>query len=109
MAVAGLSNSANLVLYYEHGKWQARTALNWRDGYLSQIGQSQDAYEPTFVNAHTQLDASFSYQVAKSAELYGYATNLLGESLSTHGRFKEQFLNATSSETRLTAGIRLHF
>ena len=109
MAVAGLSNSANLVLYYEHGKWQARTALNWRDGYLSQIGQSQDAYEPTFVNAHTQLDASFSYQVTKSAELYGYATNLLGESLSTHGRFKEQFLNATSSETRLTAGIRLHF
>ncbi|WP_443751395.1 TonB-dependent receptor [Asticcacaulis solisilvae] len=109
MAVAGLSNSANLVLYYERGPWQARAALNWRDSYLSQIGQSQDAYEPTFVNAHTQLDATFSYQVTKSAELYGYATNLLGEPLSTHGRFKEQFLSATSSETRLAAGIRLHF
>jgi TonB-dependent receptor len=109
MAVAGLSNSANVVLYYERGRWQARTALNWRDGYLSQIGQSQDAYEPTFVNAHTQLDASFSYRATKTAEIYGYATNLLGEPVSTHGRFKEQFLSAYSSETRLAAGIRLRF
>ena len=109
MAVAGLSNSANLVLYCESGRWQARTALNWRDSYLSQIGQSQDAYEPTFVNAHTQLDASFSYQATKTAEIYGYATNLLGEPVSTHGRFKEQFLSAVSSETRLAAGIRLRF
>jgi len=109
MAVTGLSNSANLVLYYERGAWQARVALNWRDGYLSQIGQSQDAYEPTFVNAHTQLDASFSYKATKTVELYGYATNLLGEPVSTHGRFKEQFLNAVSSEARIAAGIRLHF
>ena len=109
MAVAGLSNSANLVVYYERGRWQGRAALNWRDGYLSQIGQSQDAYEPTFVNAHTQLDASFSYHATKAVEIYGYATNLLGEPVSTHGRFKEQFLSAVSSETRLSAGIRLHF
>jgi len=109
MAVAGLSNSANVVVYYERGRWQARMALNWRDGYLSQIGQSQDAYEPTFVNAHTQLDASFSYRTTKTAEIYGYATNLLGEPVSTHGRFTEQFLSAYSSETRLAAGIRLHF
>jgi TonB-dependent receptor len=109
MAVAGLSNSANLVVYYERGRWQVRTALNWRDGYLSQIGQSQDAYEPTFVNAHTQIDASFSFKAAKTTEVYGYATNLLGEPVSTHGRFREQFLSAVSSETRLAAGIRLHF
>lgn len=109
MAVAGLGNSANLVLYYERGRWQARMAMNWRDSYLSQIGQSQDAYEPTFVNAHTQLDASFNYQATKTTEIYGYATNLLGEPVSSHGRYKEQFLNAVSSETRLAAGVRLHF
>lgn len=109
MAVTGLSNSANLVLYYERGPWQTRAAVNWRDGYLSQIGQSQDAYEPTFVDAHTQLDVSFSYRATKAVELYGYATNLLGAPTSTHGRFKEQFLNAVSSEARLAAGVRLHF
>ncbi len=109
MAVAGLSNAANLVVYYERGRWQARTALNWRDSYQSQIGQSQDAYEPTFIDAHTQLDASFSYQATKSIEIYGYATNLLSAPVSSHGRFKEQFLSAYSSDTRLAAGIRLHF
>ena len=108
-AVTGLSNSANLIGYYEHGPLQARIAVNWRDGYLSQIGQPQDAYEPTFVNPYTQVDASVSYKVSPKVELYGYATNLTGSSLSSHGRFKAQFLNATSSETRYVAGVRLRF
>jgi len=108
-AVTGLSDSANLVGYYERGPFQARIAVNWRGSYLSQIGQPQDPYEPTFVNPYTQVDASFSYKVSRTTEIYGYATNLTGSSLSTHGRFKEQFLGATSSEARFVTGVRLRF
>jgi len=108
-AVTGLSNSANLIGYYERGPFQARIAVNWRDGYLSQIGQPQDPYEPTFVNPYTQVDASFCYKISKKVEYYGYATNLTGSALSSHGRFKEQFLNATSGETRYVTGFRFRF
>jgi len=108
-AVTGLSNSANLIGYYERGPFQARLAVNWRGGYLSQVGQPQDPYEPTFVNPYAQVDASFSYKISKTTELYGYATNLTGASVSTHGRFKEQFLGATSSEARFVSGLRLRF
>jgi outer membrane receptor protein involved in Fe transport len=104
-----LSNSANLIAYYERGPFQARVAVNWRDRYLGQIGQSQDAYEPTFVNPYTQVDASFSCKISKKVEYYGYATNLTGSSVSSHGRFREQFLNATSSETRYVTGFRFRF
>jgi len=107
--VTGLSNSANLIGYYERGPFQARIAVNWRDGYLSQIGQPQDPYEPTFVNPYTQVDASFCYKISKKVEYYGYATNLTGSALSSHGRFKEQFLNATSGETRYVTGFRFRF
>jgi TonB-dependent receptor len=108
-AITGLSNSANLIAYYERGPFQARVAVNWRDRYLGQIGQSQDAYEPTFVNPYTQVDASFSCKISKKVEYYGYATNLTGSSVSSHGRFREQFLNATSSETRYVTGFRFRF
>lgn len=108
-AVTGLSNSANLIAYYEHGPFQARVAVNWRDGYLSQIGQPQDPYEPTFVNPYAQVDASFSYKISKTTDVFGYVTNLTGSSISSHGRFREQFLGATSSEARLVSGVRLRF
>ena len=108
-AITGLSNSANLIVYYERGPLQARVAVNYRGSYLSQIGQPQDPYEPTFVNPYTQLDASFSYKISQKLEYYGYATNLTGASQSSHGRYKEQFLNATSGETRFVSGIRVRF
>ena len=108
-AVTGLSNSANLIAYYERGALQTRIAVNWRGSYLSQIGQPQDAYEPTFVNPYAQVDASFSRKISKQLEFFGYATNLTRSSTSSHGRFQEQFLNATSGESRLVSGIRLHF
>jgi iron complex outermembrane receptor protein len=108
-AITGLSNSANLIAYYERGPLQARIAVNYRGSYLSQIGQPQDPYEPTFVNPYTQVDASFSYKISPKLEYYGYATNLTGSSQSSHGRFKAQFLNATSGETRFVSGVRVRF
>ena len=34
-ALEGLSDSANLVAFYEKGRWQVRAAYNWRDKFLS--------------------------------------------------------------------------
>src|SRR3546814_12931990 len=34
-ALLGLSNSANLIGFYDKGPWQIRAAYNWRDAFLS--------------------------------------------------------------------------
>src|SRR5260370_12975269 len=36
-AVTGLSNSANAVLFYDKGSFEARTAVNWRDHFLQYL------------------------------------------------------------------------
>jgi TonB-dependent receptor len=67
-AVTGLADSANLVLFYEKGGFQARIAGNWRDVYLDHFGQQQNnsmfGSEPTFVNANIQIDFSTSYDIS---------------------------------------------
>ncbi|HEU4548629.1 MAG TPA: TonB-dependent receptor [Rhizomicrobium sp.] len=110
-AVTGLANSANLVLFYDKGGFQARIAANWRDKYLDHFGQQQNGSrfgtEPTFVNASTQVDFSTSYDISPSLYVYFSAQNLNNATFSTHGRFSEQLLDMVDYGRRFTLG--LHF
>ena len=73
-AVTGLADSANLVLFYEKGGFQARIAGNWRDVYLDHFGQQQNnsmfGSEPTFVNGNTQIDFTTSYDITPQLNVY---------------------------------------
>lgn len=112
-AVTGLANSANAVVFYEKAGFHARVALNWRDEYLDHFGQQQNnsafGSEPTYVNANTQIDASTSYDVNKHISVYAEGQNLNNSTYSTHGRFKEQLLDAISYGPRFTVGARIKF
>ncbi|MFX8285767.1 hypothetical protein ABTL53_19695, partial [Acinetobacter baumannii] len=83
--------------YDKHG-FQARVAVNWRDSYLLQFGQTQNTgdfgAEPTFVNSQVQVDFSTSYDITKQAQIFGGVTNINNSTYSTHGRFSNQFLDA---------------
>lgn len=112
-AVTGLANSANLVAFYDKHGFQARVAVNWRDSYLLQFGQTQNTgdfgAEPTFVNSQVQVDFSTSYDITKQAQIFGGVTNINNSTYSTHGRFSNQFLDAYSYGRRFTFGARFHF
>lgn len=112
-AVTGLANSANLVAFYDKNGFEFRTALNWRDEYLASFGQAQNnsafGAEPTFVNSSLQVDLSTSYQINKQMSVFGEATNITNETLSTHGRFKNQLLDVYAYGRRFTAGVRYRF
>jgi TonB-dependent receptor len=112
-AVTGLANSANFVGFFDKYGFEFRAAVNWRDEYLLQFGQVQNTgafgAEPTFVNASTQVDLSASYQITKELNVFGEALNITNETMSTHGRYKNQLLDVYGYGRRFTAGIRYRF
>jgi TonB-dependent receptor len=109
-AVTGLADSANLVLFYEKGGFQARIAGNWRDVYLDHFGQQQNnsmfGSEPTFVNGNTQIDFSTSYDISPELNVYFAALNLTDSTYGTRGRFADQLLDVVDYGRRFTLGLR---
>jgi TonB-dependent receptor len=110
-AVTGLANSANLVGFYDKHGFEARVAGNWRDEYLLQFGQNQNnsafGAEPTFVNSSLQIDMSASYQINEKFNVYFEALNVTDETLSTHGRYDNQMLDAFAYGRRYALGARV--
>jgi iron complex outermembrane receptor protein len=110
-AVTGLANSANLVGFFDKNGFEARVAANWRDEYLLQFGQNQNnsafGAEPTFVNSSLQIDLSTSYQINDKLNVYLEALNITDETLSTHGRYDNQLLDAFDYGRRYALGVRL--
>jgi iron complex outermembrane recepter protein len=112
-AVTGLADSMNFVGFYDKNGFELRVALNWRDEYLLQFGQGQNiseyGSEPTFVNESTQIDLSASYKFSEQFNVFLEATNLTNETLSTHGRYDNQLLDAWAYGSRYTVGVRYRF
>ena len=107
-ALTGLSDSENMVLYYEGGRWQWRVAYNHRDGFLQSLVQSQSA-EPTFVAAYHQWDMSVSYQLNDRVSVFVEGINLTDEDVWKHGRYSNQLLLIQDTGSRYTLGIRGQF
>jgi len=112
-AVTGLANSANFVGFYDKNGFQFRAALNWRDKYLLQFGQTQNTSnfgaEPTFVNSSFQLDLSTSYDINKNFSIFGEAQNINNNQQSTHGRFDNQLLDVFDYGRRFIFGARFRY
>jgi iron complex outermembrane recepter protein len=101
------------VAFFERWGFHARVALNWRDSYLDHFGQQQNTSafgtEPTFVDPATELDFSTSYDIDNNLSVFFEGLNLTDETFSTHGRYKEQVLDAIDTGPRLTVGARYKF
>jgi len=103
-ALAGLSDSANAVLFYDKFGLQGRVAYNWRDKFYA--GGNPN---PTYVEAYGQVDASVSYEFRKGLTVFGEGINLTGEGRRGHRR-NENF--ATFSQpgfARYMGGVRVSF
>ena len=112
-AVTGLANSANLVGFYDKNGFQARIAVNWRDEYLDRFGQTQNVSqfgtEPTFVNSGTNIDFSTSYDLNRHTTIFLEGQNLTNQTLTSHGRFKDQILDLYDFGQRWRFGVRYRY
>ena len=107
-AVTGLSDSLNLVAFYEKGPFQTRLAWNWRDAFVQSLTQVQGD-GPTIVEEYHQLDISGSYDITENMSVFFEGINLTEEFVHKRGRFSNHLLLAEDSGRRWAFGIRGSF
>ncbi len=103
----GLSDSANLVLFYDKNDWQVRAAYNWRDEFLNGIGGQGP--NPNYTDAYGQLDLNISYAVSAQLTLSLEAINLTDETMRTYSRHTNMLRYATQTGPRYMFGVRYKF
>ena len=106
--MTGLSDSLNLVAFYEKGPFQTRLAWNWRDAFVQSLTQVQGD-GPTIVEEYHQLDISGSYDITENMSVFFEGINLTEEFVHKRGRFSNHLLLAEDSGRRWAFGIRGSF
>jgi TonB-dependent receptor len=106
----GLSDSANLVGFYEAENWSVRIAYNWRDEFLNGTGQANvGAGPPTNVAEYYQWDISANYWINDNMQLFFDGLNITDETRHVFGRDESQTLFAVQEGPRYNVGFRYKF
>lgn len=106
-ALAGLSDSANIIGIYEKDQWQARIAYNWRDKFLD--NPNAGGGEPEFTKAFGQIDFSVGYKFTDDLTVSLEGTNVTGEDKKTFGRTTNQVRYLDVLEARYSLSARYNF
>ena len=108
-ALLGLSDSANLVAFYDKYNWQIRAAYNWRDEFLSGRFDGSGIANPNYTEAYGQFDLSIGYAFNDRFSVQFEGINLTDETIRIHGRNDRQLLYATQNGPRYMLGFRYKF
>ncbi|QWC57282.1 TonB-dependent receptor [Erythrobacter sp. 3-20A1M] len=103
-ALTGLSDSANAVAFFDKYGLQARVAYNWRDEFYA-----GGSFDPTYVEAYGQIDASASYEFTNGLSVFLEAINLTGEGRRGHRRSDNFVTFAQPGYARYSGGVRFTF
>ncbi len=102
--VPGMSNTANLVGFYDKDGLQVRIAVNWRDQFLASAGR-----DPLFVEEYYQIDLNLSYEINDNLSLFIEGINLTEEDQRIHGRSTYQVREYAVGHARYNLGARYSF
>ncbi len=105
----GLSDSYNLVGFYEADVFSLRVAANWRDEFLFAENQLRATNEAVFFDEYLQIDFSADYQFNDNLQFVFEVLNIAGEDQLQRGRYREQFLFENDQDPRYTLGVRASF
>ena len=106
-AILGLSDSANLVGFYDKNGWIARLAWNWRDEFLANTGLGGIGQpNPTYTEEYQQLDGIVSYEFENGVTLFAEAFNLTDEYSRAVGRNPNMARFVTQTGRRYGLGVR---
>ena len=108
--LTGLSDSANLVGFFENEKFQARLAYNWRDDFHTGItGASSGTPGPNNIESFGQWDMSASYNVNENLTVFVEGINLTEETTRSYSRSRTQVIRAGQTGARYNFGLRYNF
>lgn len=105
VALPGLSDAKNFVLYYDDGVWEARLAYNIRDRFFS----GRQGAEPIFTEEFDQLDARVAWNIGERYQIFLEGTNLTNSFVRREGRFDSRFVGIEDPGARYALGIRATF
>jgi iron complex outermembrane receptor protein len=110
-ALPGVSDSANLQLFYENDQWSVKLTHAWRDSYLLGIGQQQGTADnpPQFVAETNITDFSVNYSYDENLTFFLEGYNITNETERGFGRYEEQFLFGRQYGARYGFGARYTF
>ncbi|WP_445425843.1 TonB-dependent receptor [Alishewanella sp. HL-SH06] len=108
-ALLGMSDTYNVVGFYDKDGFQARLAYNWRDKFLASTVNTLGLQNPIYVEAYGQWDASASYDYTENLTFFIEAINLTDESVRSHERNELQLVNYTETGRRFAIGARYSF
>lgn len=107
-ALTGLSDSMNVVGFYEQGPVQIRLAYNQRDEFVQSLTQT-NGNGPTLVEDYEQWDLSASYDITDELTVFVEGINLTEEYVHKRGRYENQLLLIEDSGRRWVMGLRASF
>jgi hypothetical protein len=108
-AVFGMSDSANLIGFYDRHGLQARIAYNWRDKHLVAASHGTGHPNPIYTEAYGQWDISVSYDVNDNLTVFAEGINVTDEYTRQSSRRSEQVLNVVELRPRYNIGLRYTF
>ncbi len=110
-AVVGVSDSANLVGFYENGPFQIRIAYNWRESFVRgfQYYYTSTSNEPVVVEDYAQVDISMSYDLTENVSIFLEGINVTEEGTRLHGREKNHMFYKGEGVGRYALGVRASF
>ena len=105
-ALGGLSDSANLSVFYENDHISTRVSWNWRDEFFN--GGVNNG-SPVFTEEYSQLDANLSWMINDQWTAFVEGYNLLDETQRTYARYQEMFLRGNQWGARYSIGASYRF
>lgn len=106
----GLSDSANIIGFYDKNGLQVRVAYNWRDKFLGGIIQGEYAQRyPAYTEAYGQFDVNVSYEVTDQITVFAEGINVTNATQRVHGTHENNALWVTQAGPRYNVGMRYKF
>ncbi|MDG1750846.1 MAG: TonB-dependent receptor [Thalassotalea sp.] len=112
VAELGISDSANVVGFYEKDGLSVRVAYNWRDKFIVALVQDGGAGPgPRYIEDYAQVDMTVSYDVpqVEGLNIFFNAINITEENARTSGRDERQVLDSIQQGARYSLGARYTF
>jgi outer membrane receptor protein involved in Fe transport len=103
-ALPGLSDTRNVVLFYENFGLAVRAAYNWRDTYFT-----GGVTQPGYMEEYEQWDASAQYEVSDGFTIFVEGINLTDETWRSHGRDPLQLYGVGQIGARFNIGFRYSY
>jgi TonB-dependent receptor len=104
----GVSDSANLVGFYDKNGWNVRLAYNWRDKFLTNYADG-GGQSPQFVNAYYQIDLGISYEVTENLKVSLDGINITSNAYEIVARDGLQILQHDEYGARYALGVSYSF